>query len=542
MTRGSRCATVAGALVVAAGIGVLAWRVAPTGRRAPEDRDRTTAPPVAAGPPAELVPSGRGHGGAVPAPGPRERPSVRVRVIAEAGEAIPVAAFLLARSEVSTAVVGTTGEIVELPLPAAWPDEAGLSLGVVADGYARTFVERPRVADPSGVIEVRLSVGLTLRGRVRDEEGHPVAGIPLLATSRREVSLSATSPRELETDQLRLGPEAAYSEARGVTSEDGSFELRGLRRIGHVVRSGDPRWFLRMPSRDPRAGGGPPGYVMPGETDVELTAYRTVRVDVALLQDEANDPVPDGQVELRRTLPSGGTLTIATESRDGVERASFPAWPPELAGQPQGEIELMYVARAVGWATVSGRLRIPPGAWEWRHVIRMRPVEVAEAEIRVRAHDRGPTTLPMLVVVEDIDGGACSATVEPTSTPGTLRVRTNAGRHRLRVHPRPPAAVSLLTWEDEVDWSAPRPPAVEIVLDAYATLRLRAPDDGAPRFIHLRREGVNFVTAIEGRERVLAGMPVGPWRYRILDGTSRELRAGTVDLAAGDDIALEVKR
>ncbi len=93
-----------------------------------------------------------------------------------------------------------------------------------------------------------------------------------------------------------------------------------------------------------------------------------------------------------------------------------------------------------------------------------------------------------------------------------------------------------------MDWSSPRPPAVEIVLGAYATLRVRAPDDGEPRFIHLRREGVNFVTAVEGRERVLAGMPVGSWRYRILDGASRELRAGTVDLTAGDDIAVEVKR
>ena len=542
MTRGSRRATVAGALVVAAGIGVLAWRAAPTGRRAPEDWGGASAPTAEERPPAELIPAGQGNAAVVPAPLSPARPPVRVRTLAEAGKAISVAAFLVARSEVSNAVVGRTGDIVEVPFPATWPDEAELSIGVVADGYPRTFVERPRGADPSGVIEVRLSAGLTLRGRVRDEDGLPVAGIPLLATSRRDVSLFSKSPHELETDRLRLGPETAYSEARGVTSEDGAFELRGMRRIGHVVRSADPRWFLRMPLRDPRAGGGPPGYVVPGEADVELTAYRTVRVDVALLQDERDDPVPDGRVELGRTLPSGGSLTIATETRDGVERASFPAWPPEFEGQPQGEIELTYVARAVGWATAAGRLRIPPGAWEWRHVIRVRPVDVTEAEIRVRTHDGAPTTLPMLVVVEDTDGGACAATVEPTATPGTFRVRTNAGRHRLRVHPRPPAAVSLLTWEDEVDWSSPRPPAVEIVLGAYATLRVRAPDDGEPRFIHLRREGVNFVTAVEGRERVLAGMPVGSWRYRILDGASRELRAGTVDLTAGDDIAVEVER
>jgi hypothetical protein len=160
-------------------------------------------------------------------------------------------------------------------------DRAGLTrwwLEVVgARSGARPLASKlVELSSPTGQVEVRLEAAREIAGRVVDEEGQPVLGVPIEAYS--------ADPRHPVPDQARHG--------EGVSEEGGAFVVRGLDGGSYRLRAKAPEGFA---DPDPVEAAG-------GARDVAITLSREAPVVVTLL-DAKGGPVGKQAVLVR---PEGG--------------------------------------------------------------------------------------------------------------------------------------------------------------------------------------------------------------------------------------------
>jgi len=147
----------------------------------------------------------------------------RVRLFAEMrdeqGQALDAVEVRLGEEQLGH---GNTRGLVDLELPFETTVERLITLHFLRPGYTR----RTEHVLLRGTSEVHLGALLllpaaTLRGRVVDGSGRPIAGAALLAAGVEDVR---TDPEELR----RLGPEGDVSSVHGTSASDGSFTLEGV--------------------------------------------------------------------------------------------------------------------------------------------------------------------------------------------------------------------------------------------------------------------------------------------------------------------------
>ncbi len=130
-------------------------------------------------------------------------------------------------------------------------------LRAVANGYLRSdgipIVRGEEMAD----LKIVLRRGLTIQGRVLDEDGLPVEDLPLLAHSPFAGDDSISISRVAASAALRhLSPAEGWphQQCESVTGRGGSVTFEGLDSGDYIVRSLDPGWEL-LPPREARGGG-----------------------------------------------------------------------------------------------------------------------------------------------------------------------------------------------------------------------------------------------------------------------------------------------
>jgi len=147
----------------------------------------------------------------------------RVRLFAELrdeqGQALDTVEVRLGEEELGH---GNARGQVDLELPFETAVERLITLHFLRPGYTR----RTEHVQLRGTSEVHLGALLllpaaTLRGRVVDGTGRPIAGAALLAAGVEDVR---SDPEELR----RLGPEGDASSVHGTSASDGSFTLEGV--------------------------------------------------------------------------------------------------------------------------------------------------------------------------------------------------------------------------------------------------------------------------------------------------------------------------
>jgi 5-hydroxyisourate hydrolase-like protein (transthyretin family) len=223
------------------------------------------------------------------------------------------------------------------------------SLNEIALGAGTLRVRIPEQAADG--LELRLPPGVTIAGRVNDDEGRPVAGVPVRAFERK----SADQPFGWTRDAPL---------ATAVTAGDGTFELRALDRTAYDVAAEAP--FEFEPPDDRVAQGGDSGVAIQlvrGTPSVVVVVdpdgkpVDGARVEVAKTDPGIGDGVasaetgPDG----RATLPAlvrGRTLRLSVNSWG----AGLEAWNGEWTPQP----ELVVHLKRVG--VVSGRVVLADGS------------------------------------------------------------------------------------------------------------------------------------------------------------------------------------
>ncbi len=205
--------------------------------------------------------------------------------------------------------------------------------------------------DAADGYELRLPPGASIEGRVEDDAGRPVAGVPVRAYEHKE-------------------PDQPFAWSRGeplataVSAADGKFELRPLDRAPYDVAAEAP--FDFEPPDDLTVHGGDAG-----------VALRMVRgtPSVVVVVDPEGKPVADARVEVRKNdLGMNDELAAAETGPDG--RATLPAlrsgrpfrlyvnsWGHDLdpwAGTWTPAPEFVVRLKRIG--VVSGRVALPDGS------------------------------------------------------------------------------------------------------------------------------------------------------------------------------------
>ncbi len=166
---------------------------------------------------------------------------------------------------------------------AAAPSPGGARLGY---GPGRFVAEKP--AD--GQVELRLDVGPTLEGRVEDEGGNGVAGVPVEAYSREAVVGGRSTP------QLPFALDAT------VTDASGAFVLRGVDTGPGIVVAHGTSGFVRSV---------PPATVPGGARGVRFVLRKGVEARVLVLD-------PSGVPVAKASVDAGVTFPLPQTDDDGV--------------------------------------------------------------------------------------------------------------------------------------------------------------------------------------------------------------------------------
>lgn len=154
----------------------------------------------------------------------------------------PIAASARARTDMEGQFAALDG-----PAETASNPDASWEIVVLADGFTPY---RRRVQEDLSGIEVVLSRGERLVGRVVDQEGRPVPDLLVMAAaSEARVSHMSTTQMQARAERALEDPRKAFASASGRTAANGAIELFGLQSGVVDLVSLDPAWRIIDPAR-----------------------------------------------------------------------------------------------------------------------------------------------------------------------------------------------------------------------------------------------------------------------------------------------------
>ena len=290
--------------------------------------------------------------------GPEQAVSGRVSTQEIDGQAAPPALRDVLRAE-----AGSDGRFRLELMPAG-----AHVLGVIAPGYASKRVDvhvRPGARDVD-VGDVELETGLTIRGRVRDGSGRPIAGANLRGYQAR----SRGAPYPVEA----------------ISGADGGFVLAGLQPGSYRVSAAAPGY----------AGADRP--VEAGAEKVELVLSPAGSISGAVV-DDAGRPVEAFRVNAspaRREGDAPGTMTIGPRNKIGtgnegrflLEDLAEGTYVVAASAPGQASANVSGVKVSAGSTTDAGTIRLSAGGTVKGTVADAAGAPVAGAVISVRGPGR----------------------------------------------------------------------------------------------------------------------------------------------------------
>lgn len=203
--------------------------------------------------------------------------------------------------------------------------EGEVEVRAIAPGWQLAGRTVPLEADRGEVTLALDRPAATLRGRVLDPEGVPVAGAAVWTWDRTPFGLVESGGAELISTRLTACEELARDEGgrpRARSDEHGRYELSGLMDRAYTVYARSPETHEIVTVTGARPGEEPLDLRLEGNRTTSPVAGRVTRPD--------GSPVEEVRIHLSRrvTLPDGTTREIlasdTTTSTDGEGRFAFP--------------------------------------------------------------------------------------------------------------------------------------------------------------------------------------------------------------------------
>lgn len=223
-----------------------------------------------------------------------------------------------------------------------------LSLGVVANGFLRETLSEVPIGDLA--MEVVLSRGEFLQGRVVDPDGRGIPGLLLLAHGSFRGGNHVSPSRVLRRGSaLNLaGPDSTYHQSLAESSSRGEVEFTGLAPGAYTVRSLDPGWMIVEPTQG-RAGDSGVTWIAEARFGVSVIA-RVGGVDARELE-EGRRPKLKAAFRVEVELEGGGSIDTGQWVGGGSGSASFSLMKD---ADPRIDMAEVVAARFYGTATVAG--------------------------------------------------------------------------------------------------------------------------------------------------------------------------------------------
>ncbi len=482
-------------------------------------------------------------------------------VVDEAGQPIDGATAYLVASDKSVPTRTQTDPYGSFRISEPVESDDSLELGVSANGYLRTVVS----ATPSSeAMQIVLRRGRELRGRVIDEIGRPVIGLPLvLCTAYAGVSHVSPSQRAMRARKRELaGTNSTYQQCFAETDGAGNVEFAGLPDGKLQVFPVAPGWTIEGSN------------VSADDGFVTWTAKRQLGVQLTVVD----------RVTGRKVEEAGATFCIELTFADG-EILPLEQW----VGRGPGEVSFVMdselvpgledrtITRATFYGT-AGTEESKPVKW------RAEPIEgspealgVAEVRVEVDAYEKSidpreiksaeQKTLPKATLELDVryeDGTLFNGELRvewsarpesrPTEIvkdndlvdpvrPGRYRVEVVAGDVTVEIRPRGSSG-TLPRWRERVRCFSERPALAFMTMRRGATAKIMRPDDWTGTW-HVRasyRESSDaewfgsWGYGTDGESLTLGFMQPAEWRFELRRDSAVEADplVRTAELRAGE--------
>ena len=391
------------------------------------------------------------------------------------------------------------------------PAEGGpITVSVWAPGFLPAAIDVPdtdRVRPAS--LRFVLARGASLRGRVLDADGEPVANVGLVARSRSgAVGNGRRINPEWGTDALRApGRENVYYEGDARTNATGEFEIGGLAPGSYIVFSTDPAWVIdRPPSRV---------FVhVPLGEDLTLIARPARSVEVVLVP-RVDMPAP---ARFRFELDCGPRLRFRGEGHGG--RAEVAWRRSESAPEREDGHTGRLTVQAKGWKTESPSMTLewPPQQARLRVEVPIRPVPVGRIQIHAATPTRVPITAPLFVRIRPLRDGAAVRSSVPlhVSEPGTWECEWSVGRWAVDLSFERGWFGAGRVWSGEVEVHEDRVTSIDVDVPSIGSLTVTRGKEAGALFLELRAVGARsqrMATLITAAALRIPAIPVG--RYQL---------------------------
>ncbi len=406
--------------------------------------------------------------------------------------------------------------VFEIQLPARsgrlYVDVAVLARGFVSRKVTDVEVLAEEIVD----VRLHLDPGLSIEGRVVREDGMPVSGVTVIATTKEgmhEIAEAILSPALLDTSSLRVPRRnSAYQEATAISNEFGEFAISGLFAGAVAVLPLSYEWIASPPLR-----------VDAGTRSVVLKVARAQGVHGLLRDRVTGDPILKCVIDV--ASKDGNSLRCGTSIGGEIRLA----WrPPAMGSNLQHDVTI----QASGYKPATRSIVVSDGAPQVElGVVEMEPVSGGLARLDVRHDDGSPVQGPLLLDYAESEGGVRRSVELRLVRPGRYEGTIPEGSWFVRVR-RQAWMAELDAWRGEAivraegDWNA------SIVLPLGGTLVIQRESEEAGVILV---KGPRWASSHDftGPQVRFEDFPSGRWTYTILSGAGAAVEAGNFDMLPG---------
>ncbi len=427
---------------------------------------------------------------------------------------------------------------IELPMTA----RATVHVGVLSRGLRRGTARLE--VDPGGryTLDFDLDLGEALTGSVVDDQGRPVPDLAVFVTANPFTTSAGRTTKYFEFDRFRFAKTGAdYHESYAATDARGWFRATGLGDGTYIVRSHDPRWFIRQDY----------GRVRPGAPDLVFTAVQALTLHVEARDGQTGEPLPEFRCNALVKVPGDTPYKKLLIGESGKVSVTWPSLRGGAEFKSGVALELTILAPGMEESRLA--LRYEPEEVEKSVSVRMTPVRPGFTRVRVVDTEGNHVSLPLaasLVAYRDTNNRPRRSEYPrlrllKLDEPGLYRLAGGVGTWWASIKPSHDLG-PLVAWRGKIVIpEGDKGGHVNITLPASGSVRFlvrqgRGEGAGEHLRVLMRRESPGASTAfdVRGVDTVLEGFPVGRWRMRLpapSDWTAE------VVVEAGQETTVELK-
>lgn len=360
------------------------------------------------------------------------------------------------------------------------------------------------------VLDLEVTAGSSIAGRVVTREGNPVPGIELMLNSPMILGMISRVQSVFATmdEKAMLSRRSdAYGESRCVTDQRGYFTATGLPAGGYTVWTTSTEWFIRQQAR-----------VNDGAEGVELVAEPGLGFELRIVEQGNGTPVANfgGMAEI---VAGHQHVGMSLSGTNGTE--TF-VW-SQFEDEARSGFAVDFRVTSDGFAPGVKHVDFRPG--ERFKVIELQLARQTVGSVTVRVVDvRGrPVSLGLvadLLAYPAKDERMTAAPLNPTSEAGRFLLQGRSGRWLAEVRPAHELGV-LMKCASEFELTDRAEVVAQVTLPAFGSLRLVRPSIKDPKVgvtvsVKAATGGRGALFLLEGAERTFAGVPVGTWAVTVV--------------------------